>query len=202
MKKCAFILAAAVFAAGVYGAGLAIEIDGRPYKIKFSGEKGLKFFYPQKGDARPYYLEFRDTAELPLGWTEYSVSFVPDKTGWVTFGLSNSGNTKKGMDDWVEYDKLEIENGKLRNPSFEFMSTKGDLFAWRYYTKRTEKLDKKDAPDGKNYVAVLRDKPIRQGMYVTAGKPVTIKFLARSGGMTPQEKEEPFFSDQNAPQAK
>ncbi|MBQ7206653.1 MAG: hypothetical protein IJS01_02530 [Lentisphaeria bacterium] len=202
MKKSMLILMAAAFTAVVSGAGIAIEIDGRPAKIKFSEVKGLKFRYPTTGENKEFYLEFYDPAELPLNWTEYSISFVPAKTGYVVLGLTATYPTKKGMDDWVEYDKFEVENGKLRNPSFELMSTKGDLFAWRYYTKRSEKLDRKDAPDGKNYVASFRGKSIRQGLYVTAGKPVTVKFLARSGGMTPQIKEEPYYSDQSAPQAK
>ena len=202
MKKSMLVLMAAAFTAVVSGAGIAIEVDGRPAKIKFSEEKGLKFRYPTNGENKELYLEFYDPTELPLNWTEYSVTFTPAKTGYVTLGLSATYPAKKGMDDWVEYDKLEIENGKLRNTSFEFMSTKGDFYAWRYYTKRSEKLDKKDAADGKNYLAVNRNRAARQGLAVTAGKPVTIKFRARSGGMTPAIKEELYYSDQNAPQAK
>jgi hypothetical protein len=49
-----------------------------------------------------------------------------------------------------------------------------------------------DSPEGKN-----RDHEIR-----ITGKKVTIKFMARSGGMTPKVKTPAFFSDQNAPKAK
>ncbi|MBR7104319.1 MAG: hypothetical protein IKC65_05200 [Lentisphaeria bacterium] len=204
MKKSLFTLLVLAACSAAYSAGIAIEIDGQFRKIQCTKATGLKFLYPRNGATKPYYLEFRDTTELPLEWTEYTVTFVPDKSGYVTLGLSTSGDTKKGMNDWIEYDKLQLTNAKLNNPSFEFKSVKGDVWAWRYYTKDTAKFDKQDAADGKSYIAVTRNMSCRQGMLVTAGKTVTIKFMARSGGMTPKKAPagKPFFSDQTAPKAK
>lgn len=202
MKKHVLVIAGVLACCCSFAAGVALELDGRAQKIKCGEAAGLPVLYPVKGENNAYYLEFRDNVEAPLAWKAYSVSFVPEKTGYITFGLCTSGDTKKGMSSWVEYDKIEVVNSSLRNPSFELKSTKNDIYAWRYYTKNSEKLEQKDAPDGKNYVAALRAMPVRQSMYVKAGAKVTIKFMARSGGMTPQEKATKFASDQYAPKAK
>ena len=202
MKKNGLILAGIFACCCAFAAGVSLEIDGRAQKIKVGESTGLPTLYPSNGENKIYYLEFRDKETAPLTWKEYSVSFVPEKTGYVTLGFATSGDTKKGMSCWVEYDKIEVINSSLRNPSFELLSTKNEIFSWRYYTKNTEKINQKDAADGKNYIAVLRAMPVRQSMHVKAGQKVTIKFMARSGGMTPLEKPTKYGSDQYAPQAK
>ena len=99
--------------------------------------------------------------------------------------------------EWIDCDKLELVNASAANLSFEQMSVKNEFYRWRYYTKTTERIGQKDAPHGKNYARVCNAKPIRQGLRVTAGKRVTRRFMARSGGTTKMAKEK-FFSDQTA----
>ena len=202
MKKLIISLVCAIVCTAAYSAAVSVEFDTRHNKMTPTGHEGLKVIYPMKAPVKDFYFEMRDTQEAPLEWKEYTVSFVPSKTGSITMGLSTCGDTKQGMNDWIEYDKIEVVNAKLNNPSFEFKSVKGDIWAWRYYNKETPKVGKEDAADGKNYLAVTRSYPARQGLHVVAGKKVTIKFMARSGGMTPREKTPAFFSDQNAPKAK
>ena len=202
MKKFLLTLFCLAACGAAYSAAVALELDSRHSKIKCTQLEGMPAYFNQKGAAKDFYLEFRDKKNVGLGWTEFTVSFVPDKTGSIVLGLCSGGDTKKGMNDWIEFDKLEFTNAKINNPSFEFKSVKGDIWAWRYYNRNTPKTGKDDAADGKNYLAVTRSLPARQVFFVTAGKKVTIKFMARSGGMTPKVKEPAFFSDQTAPKAK
>lgn len=202
MKKLIFSLAAALFCTAAYSAAVSIELDTRHNKLTTSGHEGFKPIFPLKAPNKDFYVEMRDDKEATLEWKEYSISFIPSKTGSITLGLTAFDKAPKGMYDWIEYDKIEITNATLNNTSFEFLSVKGDLWAWRYYSKLTPKIGKEDAADGKNYLAVTRSCPARQGINVTAGKKVTIKFMARSGGMTPIVKAPAFFSDQVAPRAK
>lgn len=202
MKKLIVFLAAVMSCTALYSAAVSVELDTRHNKMTTSGHEGIAPIFPLKAPNKDFYAEMRCTQEASLEWKEYSFSFVPSKTGSITIGLSAFDKAPKNMYDWIEYDKIEVINAKLNNTSFEFLSVKGDLWAWRYYNKATPKIGKDDAADGKNYLAVTRSFPARQGLLVTAGKKVTIKFMARSGGMTPREKLQPFFSDQHAPKAK
>ena len=202
MKKSLFICACLALGCAAFSATVSIELDSRHSKITTTEHSGLKPLYPMKGAVKDFYFEMRADKAAPLEWTSYTISFVPSKSGSYVIGLSTCGDTKKGMNDWIEYDKIELVNAKLNNPSFEFKSVKGDIWAWRYYNKETPKVGKDDAADGKNYLAVTRNYTARQGITVTAGKKVTIKFMARSGGMTPKVKTPAFFSDQVAPRAK
>ena len=128
--------------------------------------------------------------------------FENERQGKEKGASGTAFQVKKGMVNWTEYDKFEVENGTLLNPSFEQMNIHGEFYVWRYYTKTNCKIDQKDAADGKNYVAVNRSQPARQSIRVTAGKKVTIKFMARNGGMTPAEAPTKYASQQNAPLAK
>jgi hypothetical protein len=202
MKKSLFTLVAVALCSAAFSATVSVELDSRHSKITTTEHSGLKPVYTMKGAAKDFFFEMRADKEASLEWTEYTISFVPSKSGSYVIGLSTCGDTKSGMNDWIEYDKIELVNAKLNNPSFEFKSVKGDIWAWRYYNKETPKVGKEDAADGKNYLAVTRSFTARQGIIVTAGKKVTIKFMARSGGMTPKVKTPAFFSDQNAPKAK
>ena len=80
MKKSLLTLLILAACSAVYSAGIAIEIDGQFRKIQYTQVAGLKFLYPRNGATKPYYLEFRDTTELPLEWTEYTVTFVTSST--------------------------------------------------------------------------------------------------------------------------
>ena len=202
MKKSLFTLICTALCSAAFCATVSVEFDARHSKIIAKEHSGLKALYTMKGAAKDFYFEMRADKAAPLEWTSYTISFVPSKSGSYVIGLSTCGDTKKGMNDWIEYDKIELVNAKLNNPSFEFKSVKGDIWAWRYYNKETPKVGKDDAADGKNYLAVTRNYTARQGITVTAGKKVTIKFMARSGGMTPKVKTPAFFSDQVAPRAK
>ena len=202
MKKLIISLVVAMFCTAAYSAAVSVELDTRHNKMTTSGHEGFTPIFPLKAPNTGFYVEMRDTKEAGLEWKEYSFSFVPSATGSITLGLTAFDKAPKGMRDWIEYDKIEVTNATLNNPSFEFKSVKGDLWAWRYYSKESPKVGKEDAADGKNYLAVSRSCPARQGLAVTAGKKVTIKFMARSGGMTQIVKAPAFFSDQNAPKAK
>ena len=200
MKKLLSTLVCLAVCGAAYSASVAVELDTRHSKIQCTKPEGLPSY--QRVPKQNFFLEFNTRKEANLEWTQYTISFVPDKTGYVVLGLCSGGDTKAGMNDWIEFDKLELTNATLNNPSFEFKSVKGDVWAWRYYNKDTPKFGKEDAADGKNYIAVTRSFSARQGMHVTAGKKVTIKFMARSGGMTPRVKQPAFFSDQTAARAK
>ena len=203
MKKLIASVLVAV-SCGAFAAGVALELDGRHSKIKLNDPVGLAFQHAQnKKPDRIYYLEAFSKEEAPMEWKQYEISFTPDKTGSITLGMSASYTKLKGKQvDWIEYDKIEVVNATLYNTSFEEFSYKDEFYRWRYYTKSSEMRNKSDAPDGKNYLRVGRALPARQGLLVTAGKKVTIKFMARSGGMTPKVKTPAFFSDQVAPRAK
>ncbi|MBR7104962.1 MAG: hypothetical protein IKC65_08460 [Lentisphaeria bacterium] len=193
------VMSAFFSAAALHGAGVAVELDGRSSKIKLNAPAGLEFRYPEKfNQAGRYFLEFYSAKEPGREWKQYEVTFVPQKSGFCVLGLSAAEDRRRGTVLWIEYDKIELVNARAENLSFEEMNTKKEFFRWRYYTKQTEKRDQKDAFHGKNYVRVCNAKPIRQGIRFTAGKPVTLRFMARSGGSSeiPGEK---FFSDQSAP---
>ena len=185
------LLSAAAF--GAYAVGVSVEINGQHSKLKMNQPAGLMSRHPaNKNPNRIYYREFYSKEKAGAQWKQYEFSFVPDKSGSVTLGLSATFKKNPGKIDWVEYDKLEVTNAKLLNPSFEEFSWKKDLYAWRYYTKMSEKLNQKEAPDGKNYIRVSRSLPARQGMIVTAGKKVTVKFMARSGGVSDRASVKTF----------
>ena len=195
-------LSAALFcASALFGAGVSVALDARNAKIKLNEPAGLSFRHPANNDpARVYYLEFYSKEDAGPEWKQYEVSFVPEKSGHCVLGLAATEGRERGRADWIEYDKIEVVNSSLSNPSFEQMSVKNEFYRWRYYTKESERIGRKDAPDGKNYARVCRALSIRQGIRLTAGKKVTIRFLARRGGVSelPAGK---FFSDQTAPLA-
>ena len=197
--KNILLLTAVVCASALFGAGVAVEIDVRNQKIQLSEPAGLSFRHQANNDpARVYYWEFYSKEEASPDWKPYEISFVPEKDGYAVLGLTATESRQRGKCEWIDYDKLELVNSAVANPSFEQMSVKKDFYRWRYYTKAAEMLGKSDAPDGKNYVRVCRALCIRQGIRLTAGKKVTIKFLARNGGVSDPPKDK-SYSDTSAP---
>ena len=202
MKKILLLIVMLAAGSILEAGGVSIILEGMHYKCKLLQPEGLPVARRLSGEKKEMYIDFYDATELPLTWKAFSVSFVPEKSGSVIITVSGTYNPKKGMANWTEYDKFEVENGVLMNPSFEQLNTLGEFYVWRYYTKTSLKKDQKDAADGKNYVAVNRSQPARQTIRVTAGKKVTIKFMARNGGMSPAEAPSKYASSQNAPLAK
>lgn len=170
----------------LFSAGIVVEVDGRSNHVSFVAPKGLPVFYPlKKAEVKDFYLEFRAKEKAPKEWQTFEISFTPSKTGSVVLGFSGSNDKVKAMTNWVEIDDIQITNAILHNPSFEQLNEENEFFSWRYYTKNSEKRNKSDAPEGKNYVSVAGHFPIRQSFRIRkAGVPVTIKFSARSGGLT------------------
>ena len=203
MKKFLIFLLFSAVLSGAFAAGVALELDARGSKVKLGNTGGLSFrnTLGSKTANREFYLEAYSKENAPLSWTAYSISFTPEKSGYVTLGLSAT-YVKDAKIHWIDYDKLEIINAKIDNPSFEQLSWKKEFFHWRYYTKQSFLADQKDAADGKNYVRVSRSYPARQSIAVTAGKKVTIKFMARSGGATVRPTDKSYRSDQTAPLVK
>ena len=200
MKKFSLLLAALLCGAGLKAAGVSIELAAPHSKIRMNSPAGLPSQHPQnKNPDRIYSLEFFSKEDPGKEWKQYEISFVPDKTGSIVLGLSSAYYRLPGKADWVDYDKLELTNAVIANPSFEQLNWKKQFFRWRYYTKQSEMIGKNDAPDGKNYIRVTRALPCRQGITVTAGKKVTIRFMARSAGITDFPADKTFRSDQNAP---
>ena len=203
MKKHLITLLLAAAGCAAFAAGVSLELDGRNAKIKLNEPVGLSFQHPQnKNPNRIYYLEAFSKENAPLEWKQYEISFVPAKSGYVTLGLSVAYTKPQGnLLDWIDYDKLEVVNATINNPSFEEFSYKDEFYRWRYYTKSSEMRGKSDAADGKNYLRVARSLPARQSLAVTAGKKVTIRFMARSGG-TAARPAGTFYSDQGAAKSK
>ena len=201
-----FARSLAVAAASVFicqpmlsGAGVVIELDAGSSGIGLREVAGSSFRRRQANDpARKHHWEFSAGEEAGQEWMPYEISFTPGKTGGVVLGLAATESRERGKAEWVDFDKLELVNSSVANPSFEQMSVKNEFYRWRYYTKMTEKLGQRDAAHGRNYARVCNKMPIRQGIRVTAGKRVTLRFMARSGGTTKMPKER-FFSDQTAP---
>ena len=155
MKKFLIFLLFSAVLSGAFAAGVALELDARGSKVKLGNTGGLSFrnTLGSKTANREFYLEAYSKENAPLSWTAYSVSFTPEKSGYVTLGLSAT-YVKDAKIHWIDYDKLEIINGKIDNPSFEQLSWKKEFFHWRYYTKQSFLADQKDAADGKNYVRI------------------------------------------------
>ena len=202
MKKILLLIVMLAAGSILEAGGVSIILEGMHNKCKLLQPEGLPVARRLSGEKKEMYIDFYDATELPLTWKAFSVSFVPEKSGSVIITVSGTYNPKKGMANWTEYDKFEVENGVLMNPSFEQLNIHGEFYVWRYYTKTNLKKDQKDAADGKNYVTVNRSQPARQTIRVTAGKKVTIKFMARNGGMSPAEAPSKYASSQNAPLAK
>ena len=202
MKIASIFLLLTAFAV-LEGAGVSVEINGISNKIVPSSPAGLEIRPAQKikKELQKYCVDFIvPQTKLSREWQSFEISFVPDKNKTVVVTLQSTGDRKRGISEWIEYDQLSVVNGSLHNLSFEDMSVYNELFRWRYYAKESEKINQKDAADGNNYVSVSRRFPIRQTLRVLkANQKVVIKFKARLGIPTQDPANKHFSSKQNAP---
>ncbi len=199
MKQSWIILLLALLTLNCWSAGIIVEIDGRSNKVTFTEPKGLPVVYPvTKPETKDYYMEFRAPAKAPAQWETVEISFIPSAVGSVVLGFSGSNDRQGGMTNWIDIDNIQITNAVLHNTSFEQLNELDEFFSWRYYSKSTEKRDKTDAVDGKNYVSIAGHFPIRQSFRIRkAGDPVVIRFSIRAGGLTKIPADYKKFTSHN-----
>ena len=189
MKKKLVTLLLAVVVTGLFAetpARIKIDIDGRTEKIICGDVKtasSLKSSNPQwlETALRPYYLIVESSKDITDQWEEFEFAFTPDKSGVVNLNLRGVW-TQKNVVRWIGYDHFRISGAKLENPSFEQVN--GEIVTSWKVSSLNQRLNRKDAGEGKNYLDCAHDFIVSQGLSVTAKKPVTIRFLAKKGPET------------------
>ena len=135
MKKILTLLLLGAVISGAYAVGVSLELDGRSNKMKMEKTEGLVCRHPQnKSPDRIYYVEAYSKENVTPEWKKYEFSFIPEKSGSFTLGLSAT-YIKDSKIHWIDYDKLEVVNAVLENTSFEQLSWKKELYRWLKYLR-------------------------------------------------------------------
>ncbi len=140
--------------------------------------KNLKVYHPgwQKGDKRACYLSVKSKA-LPLDkWTEFSLSFVPGKSGKVDITLMGKIHRVAGKSApiYTLYDDFNAAGIKLINSDFEELDDHGNFEGWG--TRWGIQPYKTDLGQS---AKVRYGNALTQTVQVIAGQKVTLGFKAR-----------------------
>lgn len=118
---------------------------------------------------------------LDDSWQKYTVTFTPDKDGYVTLALRGpfvkSGDGYKKI--WVAYDDITVKNGKLGNGDFSQVNALGKFSDWHSVKENVVK-DHKQAKKGKYYAKVCATMAMVKSLKVYAGKEVTLTVYAKA----------------------
>lgn len=167
--------------------GVKIDFDARNTNIRFLEAKassGLNVTYAGwlPAETKESYVIYYGSSAAPEKWTQYTISFTPDKSGVVRMMVRGDYSPDKNKYHWVHYDGFEAAGTKLLNPSFE--GNNGILSSnWEGGGSHSWYFGAKDAADGAAYGISTHDSFFAQDITVSAGVPVSIKFMARNGGL-------------------
>jgi hypothetical protein len=114
-------------------------------------------------------------------WTEYSLTFTPEKTGYIWLCLMAQYPPKDNANllFLVDYDKITVEGGKIENGDFEVVGDNGNPKFW-VFAKNALLTGSRTALSGTKFVTASKDNTVGIGLSVTAGQPVTVTFNARA----------------------
>lgn len=176
-----FCAAAALTAFSAPQANIYVELDGRHCQLELKETKGegFKFSNLPEGKNKDFYHRATSIAAPGAEWKDYTISFIPTKHS-IIFGLGSTSSNPK-VNSWIDYDAVKIDGAALYNGSFEIINSAKEADGWRYYSPDCVRVNKKDAPDGKNYFTANSNLMTRCGLRVVPGKKITITFKARAG---------------------
>ena len=130
---------------------------------------------------RPFVIRANGSETTGQTWTEYSVTFIPEKEGYLWLSLEGEYTDKKDKPNFkVDYDTLTITGAILDNENgdFEVVTADGKPKGWS--AKEWLPTKKSPAATGIHYITASADKPIGTSIRVTAKQEVTIRFNARA----------------------
>ena len=181
------ILAIALFAAAAVcmaqQAQVRVDIDGTAEKVPLTtvkSEQGLSVDNPGwMKENKDYYMCVSGGPNIGSTWTNYELSFIPEKDGKVRLVLMGPWFKAKDAQDitpiWVAYDNLIVTGAEVKNPNFENINDQGMFEGWEGNPASVVK-GQDDAQSGKNYIKVWHNQSAAQNIDVKKGQKVTIKF--------------------------
>lgn len=130
---------------------------------------------------RPFIIRARGAVTTAATWKEYSLSFTPEKEGYVWLSLEGEYPPKEepNIEFKVDYDKITVTGGSVENGDFEVRAEDGKPKFWKY-SKDVVPNNSQPALSGSHYVAVTAKNRIGIALKVVAGQSVTITFSARA----------------------
>ena len=132
---------------------------------------------------RPFVIRANGKMTTAAIWTEYTLTFTPEKTGYLWLSLSGEYPPKEepSLVFKVDIDKITVTGGKLENGDFEVRTEDGKPKFWLFAPgKEVIPAGNQLARSGSNFVTVTAQSTVGAGLAVTAGQPVTITFSARA----------------------
>ena len=130
---------------------------------------------------RPFIIRTRGKATTAAIWQEYSLTFTPEKSGYLWLSLEGEypGKDKPNLVFKVDYDVVQVTGGTIENGDFEERTADGKPKFW-VYSKDVIPNGSQKALLGSNFVTATANNRIGIGLLATGGQPVTIKFNARA----------------------
>ncbi len=165
---------------------IKIDIDGREQGVTFSkaeASAGIKNSFASwlpEGE-RTHYLIFQGSKPLTETWQDFTLQFVPDKTGQAYISVRGPLLRDRKEHSYVLYKNFVAGGCELKN---------GDLSEVLNHTPAHWEARKgllENTPEG-NVLYGTHDRAIRQRVEMTAGQTVTLAFSAKAGITLPAEK--------------
>ncbi|MFA6930618.1 MAG: hypothetical protein WCT05_09835 [Lentisphaeria bacterium] len=165
---------------------IKIDIDGREQGVTFSkaqafGDLKNSFAAWLPEAERKHYLIFQGSKPLTETWQDFSLQFVPEKTGQAYISVRGSLRHDRKEHSYTLYKNFVADGCELKNGDLSEVSN----YAPAHWEGSKGLLE--TTPEG-NILYGTHDRASRQKVQMTAGQTVTLTFSAKAGVTLPSEK--------------
>ncbi len=187
MKFFLTLALSAVSVASLFAASIPrTDIDATKGKVKLTPGKvegGFKTSTQSWGDeaTRPFRLTSSATKPVGEEWTVCEFVFTPESDGTVTIGVGGQWAKEAADRGWVAVSGFEVNGEAIANSDLSKTEKKnGKDVPAGYWLSGKAAYVADGGPNGTGAVIVNHDSRLYRNIDVKAGKPVTVKYMAKA----------------------